>query len=129
MVNSPPLLIPEPFKVSTPVLVMVWPLRSSAAPLATEMAPVPNAVALPALSVPPEMVVPPLYVLVPDKVAELVKPAAVLIAPLPEIAPDKVTLLDPVKEIVPALAIVVVRLPTLAVSRFTVLPLLITILL
>ena len=75
------------------------------------------------------MVVLPLYVLVPDKVAEPVKLAAVLIAPLPEIAPDKVTLLDPVKEIAPALAIVVVRLPTLAVSKFTVLPLLITILL
>ena len=58
--KAPPLSIPVLRKVSAPVLVMVLPLRSSAAPLVTEMAPAPNAVALPALSVPPEMVVPPL---------------------------------------------------------------------
>ena len=59
-VNAPPLLIPVPFKVSTPVLVMVWPLRSKAARLVTDTVPLPNAVALPVFKVPAEMVVPPL---------------------------------------------------------------------
>ena len=52
--------MPVPFKVSTPVLVMVWPLRSKAAPLVTPIAPELKAVALPALTVPALMVVPPL---------------------------------------------------------------------
>ena len=58
--KAPVALTPVPRRVSTPVLVMVWPLRSSAAPSLTETAPEPIAVALPAFSVPAEMVVPPL---------------------------------------------------------------------
>ena len=57
--SAPPLAMPVPLSVSTPVLVMPWPLRSSAAPLLTIIAPVPNAVALPALSTPALTVVTP----------------------------------------------------------------------
>ena len=58
--RAPPLLMPVPLSVSAPVLVIVWPFRSSAAPEVTDTAPLPRAVALPALSVPASMVVSPL---------------------------------------------------------------------
>ena len=61
LVNAPPLEIPVPFSVKALVLVMVVPLRSSTAPLVTEVDPeeAPKAVALPTLSVPELTVVPP----------------------------------------------------------------------
>ena len=58
--KAPPLLMPVPRSVRAPVLVIIWPLRSSAAPEVTDTAPVPRAVALPALSVPVLMVLAPL---------------------------------------------------------------------
>jgi len=57
--KAPVLLMPVPRKVNAPVLVMVWPLRSSAAPLLTLMAPVPAPVAAPICKVPALMLVPP----------------------------------------------------------------------
>jgi hypothetical protein len=61
LVNAPPPDIPVLFKVRGLALASVLPLRSSAAPLFTVMAPEapPNAVVLPACRVPPVMVVPP----------------------------------------------------------------------
>ena len=62
LVSAPPLLIPEPFSVNEFALVMVMPFRSNTAPLVTETVPelAPKAVALPTLSVPALIVVPPL---------------------------------------------------------------------
>ena len=60
MSMAPPLLMPVPPSISAPVLVMVWPLRSSAAPEVTDTAPLPRAVALPDLIVPASMLVSPL---------------------------------------------------------------------
>ena len=70
LVNAPALLTPAPFNVSALVFASVLPLRSKDAPSATVMAPAeaPNAVVLPAFNVPALIVVPPEYVLLPDKV-------------------------------------------------------------
>ena len=58
--RAPPPLMPVPFKVRGPVLVMVVPFKSNAAPLLTDTTPPePNAVALPTFKVPALMVVPP----------------------------------------------------------------------
>ena len=56
--KAPPLLMPVPRSVRAPVLVIIWPLRSSAPVLLTKIAPVPKAVALPACSTPALTVVP-----------------------------------------------------------------------
>ena len=61
LVSAPALLMPVPEIVSA--LLMLWPYRSSAAPvppLETMAAPLPSAVALPSLIVPTLTVVPPL---------------------------------------------------------------------
>ena len=58
--KAPSLLMPVPLSVRAPVLVIVWPFRSSAASAVTETAPLPRAVALPDLSNPSSMLVSPL---------------------------------------------------------------------
>ena len=57
LINAPALLMPVPLKLR--LLVMLWPLRSSTAPLLTDAAPVPSAVLLPACSVPALTMLPP----------------------------------------------------------------------
>ena len=61
LIKAPQLEMPVPFSVKALVLVMVMPLRSSTAPLVTEVDPeeAPKAVALPTLRVPALIVVPP----------------------------------------------------------------------
>ena len=58
LVSAPALPMPVPEMVSA--LLMLWPLRSSAAPLATVPALVPSAVALPSSTLPAFTVVAPL---------------------------------------------------------------------
>ena len=58
-VKAPALARPVPFKIKAFVAVMVMPLRSNAAPLATVTVPLPKAVGLPTLIVPALIVVPP----------------------------------------------------------------------
>ena len=83
LVNAPPLLMPVLLRVNTPVLVMVWPFRSSAARAVTDTAPLPSAVALPVFKVPAEIVVPPVNVLAPESVQV---PAPTLVS-VPEVVP------------------------------------------
>ncbi len=81
MARLPPLTVTALPTASEP--------RSSVPPL-TVMAPVPNAFALPATSVPALNVVPPMYALLPDSVSE---PApAFTMEPEPVIVPRPVTL-------------------------------------
>ena len=101
---------------------MVMPFRSNTAPLVTETAPelAPKAVALPTLSVPALIVVPPLYVLAPVRVNVLEltlvsAKVAPLITPLRAILPVPPTVLFAVivtvPDLVTAVALVLIRAP------------------
>ena len=62
LINAPPLLKPVPLRVNGLVLAIVWPLRSSTAPLVTLTAPaaLPSAEGSANCNVPARIVVPPL---------------------------------------------------------------------
>ena len=104
LVNAPPLLMPEPFRVRVLVLDRPKPLRSSAAKLATDIAPpkeLPSALLWPTFKVPAEMVVPPVKLLEPVRVkvaaATLVKAKAPLTTPLAVMSPTAL----PIEEALP----------------------------
>ena len=112
--KAPFELMPAPFKVSWPVLVMVCPFKLNTAPVLTETAPDPRAVALPATTVPALILTPPLKPLPPKSVKALVP--LFTRDPAPEIkselVPELIVRLLPLAIlIVPPFRVVIVELP------------------
>lgn len=112
-VKAPALARPVPFKINAFVAVMVMPLRSNAAPLATVTVPLPSAVGLPTFIVPALIVVPPVYVFAPVNshvplscFVSVPAPKPTILATLPPCVPPSVRV-KPTPVIVPELESVI----------------------